>query len=171
MKLPSIDQVLQDARSTFLRFPFVICDAVIGTIAALLIVDHEGASQPSVLFPMLFATILGLPLFVSLRLMAENRKWKPSVAAAVQIAGLVLLVGYGLLVPQNLLVAPGFHVVRFFILAGALHLFVAVGPFSAKGELNGFWHYNKALFIRALTALLYTGVLWVGLAIALAALD
>jgi hypothetical protein len=56
-------------------------------------------------------------------------------------------------------------------LVAALHLLIAAAPFTGKGEVNGFWHYNKTLFIRILTALLYSGVLFAGLAIALQALE
>ena len=171
MKLPSIGQLFHSARATFLRFPIVLCDAVIGTAAALLLVDREGAAQPTILFPILFASILGLPLFISLRLLAEHKMWKSPATFGIHIIGLLLLVGYGLVIPQDYLNAPGFHLVRFLILAAALHLLVSVVPFYERGELNGFWHYNKTLFIRALTALLYTGVLWIGLAVALEALD
>jgi hypothetical protein len=171
MKLPSIGQLLHSARATFLRFPVVLCDAVIGTAAALLLVDYEGAAQPTILFPILFASILGLPLFISLLLLAEHKRWNPPVTFGIHIIGLLLLVGYALVTPEDYLNAPGFHLVRFLILAAALHLLVSVAPFYERGELNGFWHYNKTLFIRALTALLYTGVLWIGLAVALEALD
>ena len=171
MRLPSIGQLLHSARATFLRFPIVLCDAVIGTAAALLLVDYEGAAQPTILFPILFASILGLPLFISLLLLAEHKMWKSPVTFGIHIIGLLLLVGYGLVIPQDYLNAPGFHLVRFLVLAAALHLLVSVAPFYERGELNGFWHYNKTLFIRALTALLYTGVLWIGLAVALEALD
>lgn len=57
------------------------------------------------------------------------------------------------------------------ILAIALGLAIVVIPFVGAGQLNGFWHYNKVLFFRVLIALLYSGVLFAGLAIALAALD
>ena len=38
-------------------------------------------------------------------------------------------------------------------------------------EPNGFWQYNKALFLRFLTAALYSAVLYLGLAVALLALE
>jgi hypothetical protein len=48
---------------------------------------------------------------------------------------------------------------------------LAAAPFAGKGEINGFWQFNKALLLRLLTSLLYTLVLYAGLAIALAALE
>ncbi|MBN2089940.1 DUF4153 domain-containing protein, partial [candidate division KSB1 bacterium] len=43
--------------------------------------------------------------------------------------------------------------------------------FLGRNELNGFWQYNKTLFFRLLGSLIYTIVLFAGLAFALAALD
>ena len=148
MKLPSIGQLFHSARATFLRFPIVLCDAVIGTAAALLLVDREGAAQPTILFPILFASILGLPLFISLRLLAEHKMWKSPATFGIHIIGLLLLVGYGLVIPQDYLNAPGFHLVRFLILAAALHLLVSVVPFYERGELNGFCHVSRYVHAR-----------------------
>jgi hypothetical protein len=52
-----------------------------------------------------------------------------------------------------------------------LHLLVAILPFLHAGQINGFWQYNKSLFLRFLLAVLYSAVLFMGLAIALLALD
>ena len=48
---------------------------------------------------------------------------------------------------------------------------MAIAPFLGAGEINGFWHYNKTLLLRLLTALVYSIVLNSGLSLALAALD
>jgi hypothetical protein len=51
------------------------------------------------------------------------------------------------------------------------HLFVAFLPYLRRNELNGFWQFNRALFLRFLTAMLYSQVLYAGLSIALVAID
>jgi hypothetical protein len=63
------------------------------------------------------------------------------------------------------------HVIRQFMLVVGMHLFVAVAPWLGRGEMNGFWQFNKTLFLRACIAALFTGVLFAGLAIALAAVE
>jgi hypothetical protein len=52
-----------------------------------------------------------------------------------------------------------------------MHLFVAIAPWLGRGEINGFWHFNKSMFLRLLTAYLFTIVLYGGLAIALMAVE
>jgi len=171
MKLPSVQQILQDAIRTFLRFPFVLINAALGTISAVILIDYEGPAQPTVLFNILLATILGIPLLIGLALFTEKKKWSRGMAIGLQIIGLLLLVGYGCLVPSDLLEAPAIHILRMLLIAVALHLFVAFAPFSGPGEINGFWHYNKILLLRLIITAVYTVVLYAGLALALAALD
>ena len=171
MKLPSIRQSIQDARATFRRFPVVVCVAFLATCAALILVDYEGPAGPTVLFQILLAGILGIPLLTALVLIAERRKLHAYSAFALQAAGVLLLAAYAVTVPADLTRAPSAPQIQFFILAVALHLFVAAAPFAVRGEVNGFWHYNKALFVRVLTSLLYSVVLYAGLSIAFAALD
>ncbi len=171
MKLPSIQQIINEGRQTFRRFPLVLSVAAVGTVAALIIVDHEGPGEPSVLFQVLLAAGLGVSLLIGLALMAEKRGWSRSTATAAQGIGLLLLVGYALTVPSDLLRAPQIYVNRFCLLMVAVHMFTAVAPYFAKGELNGFWQYNKTIFFRLLVSALFSAVLFIGLAIALAALN
>ncbi len=171
MKLPSIRQAYHEALATARRFPVVIFDAALATGAALIIIDHEGPAKPTILFNILLAGILGIPLLTTLVLVAERRGLSRSALLGLQIVGIVMLAGYALTIPTDFTHAPLVTLFRFFILAVALHLSASTAPYAAKGEWNGFWHYNKALFLRILTAFLYSLVLYAGLAIALAALD
>ena len=44
-------------------------------------------------------------------------------------------------------------------------------PYLAVSEPNGFWQYNRSLFLRFCLAALYSGVLYVGLVVALFAIN
>jgi hypothetical protein len=171
MKLPSIQQVVQDAVRTFKRFPLVLINAIIGTIAAVILIDHEGPPQATILFNILFSTILGFPLLTAFTLLAEKRKWGRTITLVIQLVGVLSLFAYGCSVPADLDNAPAIYFLRQLILAFGLHLFVAFAPYLGAGEYNGFWHYNKTLFLRLFMAALFAIVLYAGLAIALAALD
>jgi hypothetical protein len=171
MKLPSIQQVASDTTRTIQRFPLVLFNAAVGTLVAIELIDHEGAQQPSVLFQILYAAILGMPLLIGLALMAEKRMWSALTALGIQCAGILALAGYAWSVPADLTAAPMIHVLRLFMLAVSLHLFVAVAPYIGRGETNGFWHFNKTLLLRGVMTAIFAGVLFAGLAVALAALD
>ncbi|MBN2089935.1 DUF4153 domain-containing protein, partial [candidate division KSB1 bacterium] len=171
MKLPSIHQILAGAGQSFARFPLVLISAICGTAVVILLIDYEGPAEASFLFQVLFAAILGIPLLLGLALVAEKRKWSRWPSLGLQLAGIVLLLLYALTVPPHLPNAPAFHTIRLFILILGLIFFVSVAPFLGRNELNGFWQYNKTLCFRLLGSLIYTVVLFAGLAFALAALD
>jgi hypothetical protein len=171
MRLLSFEKALQEADRTRRRFPFVLACAALGTAVALILVDHEGPSVPSILFKTLFGAILGLPLLTALTLISERRAWSRSVSLALHIVGALMLIGYGFTVPWELLGAPIYHLQRVAMLAIALCGFLVVGPYLRLGQINGFWQYCKVSVFRVLLAGLYSVTLFAGLAIALAALD
>jgi hypothetical protein len=49
----------------------------------------------------------------------------------------------------------------------AAHLLVAFLPYVGGGRADGFWAYNESLFTRAVTAVVFSAVLFVGLAVGL----
>jgi hypothetical protein len=53
----------------------------------------------------------------------------------------------------------------------ALHLLAAFSPFLGAGEARGFWQFNRYLFLRFLLSALYAAVFFLGLVIALGAVD
>ena len=59
------------------------------------------------------------------------------------------------------------YVYRFLQLAVASHLLVAVAPYFRRGEIATFWQFNRILFQRILQSVLFSGILFVGLSIAL----
>ncbi len=170
MKLPSITQAVVNARTTFMRFPFVIVNVILGTVSALILIDYEGASKPTVLIPMLFGAVLGFPLLTGLALIAERWKVTRQVSLGVQLIGVILVVTYAATVPQNLTGVPVFHIMRLMMLTIGMILFGISVPFMRNRNELEFWNFCRALCVRAVTSGAFAVVMWGGLAIALAAL-
>ncbi len=153
------------------RFPLVLTCAMLGTIAAIVLVEREGSPEPSILYNILLATILALPLLTAFKLASErggasaNRTW------IVQSCGAVLLVVYAITVPPDLPRAPLFHLFRFLAFGAGCCLLLSFLPFKHKGHVNGFWHFNRIILFRIMLAGAFAMVLFSGLALALAALD
>jgi peptidoglycan/LPS O-acetylase OafA/YrhL len=143
MKLPSIRQVFLEARRSARRFPFVLFCALAGSITALSLIESE--PKQSVGFPIIFTAALGLLLLTALALCAKKRKWSPGLSMSSQLLGVLLLVGYGFSVPTSFPHAQADFFIRFGLLAAGLVLLVMIMPYLKKGELNGFWQYNKTL--------------------------
>jgi hypothetical protein len=169
MKLLSIRQVCLEARGAARRFPLVLFCALALVITALILIENE--PKQSMGFPVLFSAMLGLPLLAALALCAEKQKLSPGLSLSTQLLGVLLLVAYGFSVPTSFQHEQADFFIRFGLLAAGLVLLVMIAPYLKKGEMNGFWQYNKTLFFRLFIAAIFSAVLYAGLAIALTALD
>ncbi len=166
-----MQKIVQDSRRTIGRFPLACASAVLGTVVALIIFDYEGPVRASVLFNILFAAILGFPLLTTIPLVAQKRSWSKLWLFGLQIVAILALVGYACTIPRDIPHAPFIYLFRQILLVLALVLLAMFAPYAGTGQQNGFWQFNKTLFFRLLTAALFALVLFLGLSIALAALN
>lgn len=170
-RLESVVVLLARARRTFERFPFALLSAigaalVLHHLAGIEFAAHRGAA---VFYPILMACALGIPLFISLRVLGEASGWPGLVRTLVSAAGALALLAYYLALRVPIREAEVF---RFFLLSAALHLLVAFIPFAGRRDQeNAFWQYNRHLFIRFALAALYSIVLYAGLTLAIAACE
>jgi hypothetical protein len=176
--LPStfLPQLRQAAVTTYKRFPFVIATAITCTVLSILLEqkDYSFTSTPTESFLHIYAKVLmcgalGIPLFFAAAVFEERKFFKLQYKFNVGSMGVILfLFGYYFTLST---VPNETDFIRYVVLALAAHLLVAFSPFVAVKEDNGFWQYNKALFLTILLSMLYTYVLYGGLSIALASLD
>ncbi len=169
-RFPSFQELLDGAGTGAARFPFALLSALLGTIAAINSVNAEYGAASDNSEKLMMIAGLGLPLFIALVVFAEKREWKLPVALGLQLAGAVLLGAYYFSLPDDLS-APLIHPVRFLLLGVGLHFLVAFLPWLGKGQQEGFWQYNKSLFLRFLLSALYSAVTFLGLTAAVAAAD
>ena len=112
---------------------------------------------------------LGLPLFIALACFAERRNWTKSKSIGLQVPFLSLLLVYYFVLPERVVDQP-LAWTRFLLLMIGLHFCVAVLPFLDSRK-SGFWRFNATLFQGFLHAVLYSSVLYIGIVVALLALD
>lgn len=160
MKLPSLDALITEAYATLVRFPFVLLAAALATMS---VIDRPDDLR------FLLTVALGIPLFFAIGVYGERREWKMTGKIIGALVGAALLVGYYMTL--NAGEPSDKNLQRFFIIALGLHFLTAIAPYLVRNQLQGFWQYNKTLFIRILTSFLYTGVLYIGLALALLAIN
>ncbi len=168
LRLPTLGAVVSAAQRAARRFPLVLLSAVLAATAGILIVNASDDEEPFV--RLLVTATLGLPLFLALTLTGERRFAAGDAARrwGLQGAGVVVLAVFWALWPHW---PEPVQFARYVQASLAFHLLAAFLPFAGYDEPNGFWQYNKALFLRFLLAALYAAVLYGGLALALAALD
>jgi hypothetical protein len=165
MRLPSIDQLVRAARSSAGRFPLVLLSAAVAATAGVLLPD---SSIEDALVGILYVATLGIPLFLAVDLAAERSE---SSARAPWIARLIVVAILVAVYIGRLSWSEPVEMLRYVQLSVAAHLLVAVSPYLSVREWNGFWQYNRSLLLRFLMSGVFSLVLYVGLVIALLALD
>ncbi|MEQ8879981.1 MAG: DUF4153 domain-containing protein, partial [Cyclobacteriaceae bacterium] len=173
MKLPSLQFLFQQAIGAFLRHPMVIISAAVAVFFAIFLVEHEADLEN--VFPyvnLLLCGYLGVPLFISgdiyITVLNKTTSFKWLLYSGI----IVILMGIYFYLPgseETLNVTIPY--IRYAILAISAHLLVAFIGFLQRGTLNGFWNFNKALFLRFLLSALYSATVYLGLMLALFALD
>ena len=173
MRLPSIDELLAHASAAFRRVPYTISAGLLS--ALIMIAAIERFDEVFGFFTrsgdgsdLLVATTLALPLFFALRLAQERRLLSGLAAGVLRVLGAAALIAVVWRWPDW---SDKLKLLHYAQLSLGLHLLAAVVPFVRPGELNGFWQYNRALFLRFLIGALYSAVLFGGLAVALVAID
>ncbi|TGE15440.1 DUF817 family protein [Hymenobacter elongatus] len=111
---------------------------------------------------------LGLTLTLAVTLAAERYHWPLWRKLAANAVAVGLLSGWYVACPAE---PATVWALRLLVLLVVLHLLVAVVPYLGElrrtADTPGFWRYNETLFLRILTAGLYSGVLFAGCGLAL----
>ena len=162
MKKPSLSALAAQTRHVGARFPFVVASGCTAGVCAVVAVGNPDSSW---WIRILMGSQLGIPVAFALALTGERR---PRLRWPLSLAGFVLVLLYALTLPDRMTIAT---LARFFQFNVAAHLLVAYLPYVGHDEPNGFWQFNKALFLHLLKALVFTGVLIVGIDVAILALD
>lgn len=169
MRFPSFGSLWAGALGVFARFPTA---CILALVAAGL---GYTAAQPvyhayftDSLLQLMAVCNLALTLTLAGDLFAESRQFSAGRRWGLRLGALAIAALLEFVLDPIRLQGDIF---RMCLLAFSFHLLVAFAPFVGKDDTNGFWQYNKTLFLRFLTSGLYSGVLIGGLCIALAAID
>jgi hypothetical protein len=168
MKFLSLKNLAEGAANVIKRYPFEVLFALAGTIAATVEVElrHLNRINEGWRIRTIMIANLGLLLSLSATLytlsldMPAGKRRIIKWIVAVFAASLIFVIDP---------VAREADYIRFFLMSLAFHLLVAFAAFTGKGQLQGFWQFNKTLFLRFLTSVLYGAVLFLGLAAAIGA--
>lgn len=169
MKLPSIHFLLENAKRSFLRFPLTLISAGIAVVVAVYLTEcHDEHSNIFPILNIMLCSLLGIPLYFCVVVFSEKMGFNKTIRWLLALLGTVVLFVIFLTLPgtesTHNITMP---YVKYAIYAITVHLLVSFLPFINSAGLNGYWQYNKLLFIRVWASVLYSGFLYVGLALAL----
>ena len=169
MQIPSIHFLYKNAKASLLRFPLTIISAFIGVLISIFLIEENDSIKN--MFPyinLLLTSGLGISLYFCATVFSIREKKSSKTTAIFNIVATLMLV----LIYLSLPTSDSTHntslpYIKYVIYSVAIHLLVSFIPYISKGQLNGFWNYNKILFTRLWTAAFFSGILFIGLALAL----
>ena len=167
LKSKSIQKLISEIKRTFNKYPLVLFAAMSSTILACLLIG-ENKPNNTYLTKGVFTLMLGVPLFFTMNVL-KNSNWNPLKInkKAYPFVGMAFLMGIYFLFTQD---QTENYLLRYMQYWFSIHLFVSVVLFQDQSEVEGFWEYNKSLFIQFIITTIYSAFLWAGLSLILASI-
>jgi uncharacterized protein DUF4153 len=173
MQLPSINYLYQKAKNSAIRFPLTLISSLLGVVVAIYIFEHEQVIDK--MFPLINAMLclaLGIPLFFCVNVFTKKLDLTNLQSIGVKVgAAIILFLLYFTLPNSEETANTSLPYIRYTIYNIAIHLLVSFAPYLKGKQLNGFWQYNRLLFTRLILSIIYSGFLYVGIALALVSLN
>lgn len=172
MKLLSTQYLLSKAKQSITRFPLPVLASLIGVCTAIYLTEfNDDIDNKFPFINLLLTSALAIPLYFCATVWAV----KQQLSRTVKIIGffgttVLLFLVYWSLPDSEITNNTSLPYVKYTIYNIIAHLLVSFIPYLEHQKINGFWNYNKVLFIRFLTSMLYSGFLYVGILITLFAL-
>jgi hypothetical protein len=168
MKFQSVELIIHQAAKAFRRFSMALICAILSAGILIYITELKLSVNDNVnLFYVLQSLWLGMVSYVGLSVFTQRYTMRTTTVILLNLAVFAAMIFFYFAQPEFYTV-KSFS--RFVILLIAAHLGVSFAPFLVNTEVNGFWQYNKSLFIRFLTSAIYSAVFYIGLSIALLAI-
>ena len=150
-----------------LRYPMVLTAALIAAISAVVAIEIDHQDNQFLVTKLAFAGCLGISLMFGIKMLSQ----RIGKGFLLEILGAAFLVWFYFYLPNSekqFTEVNGFVIFALVILS---HLFVSFSGFlNKKSELN-FWQFNKNLFINIFLTVVFTGVLVLGVVLAILAVD
>ncbi|WP_345142549.1 DUF4153 domain-containing protein [Flavobacterium ginsengiterrae] len=168
-RLPSLQKVLSTTKKTIFRFPLETLTAICGTIFSILLINENNSQSEYFYSKAIMSSSLCLVWFVSVSLFFRAKHKNNILRYLVSLAFGGLLTAFVFSFHERV---SEIEMQQFFVLNLSLHLLVSFAGFLPRTyNQEEFWEFNKQLFLRILTAGLYSFVLYGGLSLAILAID
>ena len=157
------NRVLLAART----YPLVLLSSLTTVILLISLIEFENRLDEFIVAKLAICSSLGIAILFSVKMLSQRIKREFLWSAM----GILILVGYYFILPSN---KDDFDEVYAYVLLPTVvlvHLFVSFAAFILSNSETKFWQYNKNLFINFILSLLFTGVLTLGVVLALLAVQ
>lgn len=171
MKIPSPGFLISAFIQALQRFPGAMACAIGGTILVLGLIDNPGRDQENSLARLIITCLLGLSLLTAVVAFGESKGWTKSKISLFQALGLLFLALCWFWLDTEQVHFEYIILPKYLALLLVMHLAVAVAPFLNQRSVRAFWDYNRNLFANLVVGAAFSLILFVGLALALLAID
>ncbi|CAM4158734.1 DUF4153 domain-containing protein [Zobellia roscoffensis] len=171
MAFLSLGDLTGKAQSAFKRFPLTILWALCGTLYTIWVVDAPKEANTDNQTNIILTFILGISWLIGSQFFLEQLKNFKKAIWLKPVLLLLLFLFYWHLPEVDTFDDDPLYLVRFFLFLIAGHLFVLFAPFLFKWNKNAYWNYLKAAGFAIVRSSFFSGVLYLGLVLALLAID
>ena len=170
MILPSYKELTDKAKHAFKRFPITLTWCIVGSLFFICLIEIDPNNVFEHYKGSLLTFSLGVSWFIGTKFLIEQFE-RPEKWQWLKIVTLGLLVIFFVHLPDlsPYDVNPKFYV-RFFLYLIAGHLFLFFAPFASRWNKEAYWNYLKSVSIAVGRSILFSGVLYLGLVLALLAI-
>ncbi len=169
----AISNLRQGIQSTIQRYPTVIAIAVIVTLLGWRFVHLTSHSiyssnydKQAWIWLLLSLCSLAMPVAFAAHAIYSVGKKTPAIVIFAVLPLLLLFFAWSVEYEIN----TPYEFLLYFLWSLSGHFLAAIAAFWHSDEINGFWQWNKQLFLRFLLSGLYSSVLYIGIAGALLAI-
>ncbi len=173
MKIIALNYLVTNAISSLKRFPLVLISSIIAVCFSIYFIENSGNIDNNLFYiNAILSASLGIPLFFSIGIIASkfnlNLKWNIALNCLGVLILALLYYSFPLDSTYQNISQP---YIRYAIFNICIHLFVSFVPYFNNKQHNGFWNYNKVLFLRFLLSFLYSIFLYLGIVLAIVSLN
>ncbi|MFH1099030.1 MAG: DUF4153 domain-containing protein [Candidatus Uhrbacteria bacterium] len=174
LTLPSVDHLLEQARSVVLRFPIALVIAIAGTVAAVALVGARAGMWfeiPSyALGRWIVAALFGVPLAVSAVLLGESRGYARARILALEVFAAIITVFFYAFVLSSKRYWGSWETYRATAFVYAACTALLWTPFLTVRTSEHIWRYTATLVRRVCLVGIFTAALYIGIVLILQAL-
>ncbi len=169
LKFISIKFIVSEFSKVFYRFPITLLCSLVASITVH-VVFWEESNVNSIWYSKIIITCyIGLCFSLAIYLFFESIPQNKTNVLLKQILVLLVPLLFFISIYNSTNIWTENVVQRNFVLLLAGHLAVAFSAYLQKGNVSSFWEFNKSLFLRFITASVYTVVTFAGISGALLA--
>jgi hypothetical protein len=162
LKFISIKFIVTEFLKVFYRFPITLLCSLIAAITVHASIWEIGDSNKIWYGKIILTCYIGLCFSLAVYLFFESKTENKTNTILRHLLALLVPILFYVSVYNSANIWTENIVQRNFVLLLVGHLAVAFSAYLQKGNLSSFWEFNKSLFLRFITASVYTIVVFLG---------